>query len=74
MGIFTGSKDDVLNETLTIREGSSATIGIFLELPEYTTTVRDTLTNMTSKSVIMNSTTSKINFYNGNAWEAVTSA
>lgn len=39
-----------------------------------TTTERDALTSPTAGQIIFNSTTSKLNFYNGTAWEAVTSA
>lgn len=41
--------------------------------PSYTTTDRD---NLTPKQglVIFNTTTSKLNFYDGSAWRAVTSA
>jgi hypothetical protein len=42
-------------------------------LPSYTTTERDALTARAGLT-IFNSTTSKLNFYNGSAWEAVTSA
>lgn len=41
--------------------------------PSYTTTERDNLTP-TAGLIIFNSTTSKLNFYNGSAWAAVTSA
>lgn len=40
----------------------------------YTTTQRDALTNLEEGEVIYNSTTKKLNFYNGTSWEAVTSA
>lgn len=42
--------------------------------PKYTTTQRDALVGMTSGMTIFNTTTSKLNFYTGAAWEAVTSA
>jgi hypothetical protein len=41
--------------------------------PQYTTAIRDTL-SPTKGMVIYNTTTNKLNFYNGSAWEAVTSA
>jgi hypothetical protein len=40
----------------------------------YTTTARDALTGVTGGTIIRNTTTSKLNFYTGSAWEAVTSA
>ena len=43
-------------------------------LASFTTTARDLLTSVPAGSVIFNSTTSKLNFYTGSAWEAVTSA
>ena len=42
-------------------------------LASFTTTARDLLTSVPAGSVIFNSTTSKLNFYTGSAWEAVTS-
>lgn len=44
------------------------------QAPSYTTTERDALKNPKAGMVIYNSTTSKINFYNGSAWAAITSA
>ena len=43
-------------------------------LPSMTTTVRNAVSSPAAGSFIFNSTTSKLNFYNGTAWEAVTSA
>ena len=40
----------------------------------HTTTTRDALTVVIAGSIILNTTTSKLNFYTGSAWEAVTSA
>lgn len=42
--------------------------------PRMTTTQRDAISSPPAGLVIYNSTTNKINFYNGSAWEAVTSA
>jgi len=39
----------------------------------HTTTTRDALTGVIAGSIILNTTTSKLNFYTGSAWEAVTS-
>jgi hypothetical protein len=43
-------------------------------LPSMTTVVRDAVSLPAGGSLIFNSTTSKLNFYTGSAWEAVTSA
>lgn len=43
-------------------------------IPSFTTTARDALTSVPAGSVILNTTTGKLNFYTGSAWEAVTSA
>ena len=42
--------------------------------PRMTTTQRDAITSVPAGLMIYNTTTNKINFYNGSAWEAVTSA
>ncbi len=43
-------------------------------IPSFTATARDALTGVPAGSVILNTTSSKLNFYTGSAWEAVTSA
>jgi len=43
-------------------------------LPSMTTAVRDAVSSPAGGSFIFNSTTNKLNFYNGTGWEAVTSA
>jgi len=43
-------------------------------LPSMTTAVRDAYATPAGGSLIFNTSTSKLNFYNGTAWEAVTSA
>jgi hypothetical protein len=53
-------------------EISSTTQG-FLP-PRMTTTQRDAITSVPAGLMIYNTTTNKLNFYNGSAWEAVTSA
>lgn len=45
-----------------------------LSLRAYTTTTRDAIASPTAGLVIMNTTTGKLNFYTGSAWEAITSA
>ena len=42
--------------------------------PSHTTAERDALTGLVAGQTIYNSTTNKLNFYSGSAWEAVTSA
>jgi DNA-binding transcriptional regulator/RsmH inhibitor MraZ len=39
-----------------------------------TSTQRDAISSPTAGLVIYNSTSNKLNFYNGSAWEVVTSA
>jgi hypothetical protein len=45
-----------------------------LILPNETTTQRDAKVSPQKGTIIFNTTTSKINFYDGSAWKAVTSA
>ena len=45
-----------------------------LVLTNMTTTERDALVAVQAGMIIFNTTTSKINFYTGSAWEAVTSS
>lgn len=42
--------------------------------PKYTTTQRDALVGMIAGVTIYNTTTNKLNFYNGSDWAVVTSA
>ena len=42
--------------------------------PTHTTAERDALATLVAGQTVYNSTTNKLNFYNGSAWEAVTSA
>lgn len=42
--------------------------------PRMTTTQRDAITSPPAGLMVYNSSTNKLNFYNGSAWEAVTSA
>jgi hypothetical protein len=53
-------------------EISSTTQG-FLP-PRMTTTQRDAITTPPAGLMVYNTSTNKLNFYNGSAWEAVTSA
>ena len=42
--------------------------------PVVTTSQRDSMSGMTKGAMVFNSSTNKLNVYNGSAWEAVTSA
>lgn len=46
----------------------------FMVLPTVTTTQRDALTNTVAGALVYNSSTNKLNFYTGSAWEVVTSS
>ena len=46
----------------------------YLIVPSMTGTARDALVGVSKGTLIINTTTNKLNFYNGSAWEAVTSA
>lgn len=68
-GLVAGS--DTLNSK-AILEAVSTTKG-FLP-PRLTTTQRDAIASPPAGLTVYNTTTNKLNFYNGSAWEAVTSA
>ncbi len=53
--------------------GLDCTLGGVI-LPSRTSTQRDAIPTPAAGTLIFNSTTSKLNFYTGAAWEAVTSA
>jgi prolyl-tRNA editing enzyme YbaK/EbsC (Cys-tRNA(Pro) deacylase) len=62
----------------TVRAGNSQNMmkieaGLGLVLPLLTTVARDALVGMFAGTIIYNTTTNKLNFYNGAAWEVVTS-
>lgn len=65
LGIVTPAATSILDLT-------STTLG-FLP-PRMTTTQRDAITTPATGLTIYNTTTNKLNFYSGSAWEAVTSA
>ena len=66
MATLQQSKADELNMNMNFRTGQ-------VLLPQFTTVARDALT-ASAGQIIYNTTTNKINIYNGTAWEAVTSA
>mgnify|MGYP001428083772 FL=1 len=53
--------------TLSKVSGNNITLNHSLNLKSYTTTARDSLTSAAG-DMIYNSTTNKIQFYNGSAW------
>ena len=65
MAVFKNSKADLLKPTV---QG-----GVFIP-QAYTTAERDALTNVVAGSIILNTTTNKLNAYLNGAWEAITSA
>ena len=65
LGTTTPSAKAILDLTSTTRG--------FLP-PRMTTAQRDAITSVPAGLMIYNTTTNKLNFYNGSAWEAVTSA
>ena len=63
-----------LSEDRVIKTGDDGRLdGSLLQLEQMTTTARDLITAYTGQ-VIYNSTTNKINLYNGTTWEVVTSS
>ena len=45
-----------------------------LVLPSKTTTQRDAMPNVEAGTIIYNSTTQKVNYWNGSAWAVITSS
>ena len=60
------------DDTLVLGAGGSSVKGV--QLPNLTTTDRNNIVTPAEGTLIYNTTTNKLNFYNGTAWEAVTSA
>lgn len=77
MTAFKESKDDVLNETLNVRQGKvyweNEALGRF-KFPFYSSAERDAMTDVEEGLTIYNVTSNKLQFYNGTAWETITSA
>jgi len=59
-----------INGVPVLSLGANGTIGY----PSYTTTQRNALTDLAAGQTILNSTTNKLNFYDGSGWVVVTSA
>ncbi len=64
------------NAAATSPQASDQPILVQSSIPQYTTAQRDALTDAQAESIrlIYNTTTNKLNVYNGTAWEVVTSA
>lgn len=71
------------NGSVTIGSGAAANNSAIFELssttkgflpPRMTTTQRNAITSVPAGLMIYNTSTNKLNFYNGTAWEAVTSS
>ena len=80
-----GSRHFYMDTTgaVSIGSGSTPSTKAILDLtsttkgflpPRMTTTQRDAITSVPAGLMVYNTTTNKLNFYNGSAWEAVTSA
>jgi hypothetical protein len=75
-GLFSASTGAVVGAasltSCALLEVVSTTKGFLL--PKHTTTQRDAVASPVAGLAVYNTTTNKLNFYNGSAWEAVTSA
>ena len=61
-------------DNIETRSGNNVSMDNALKLKSYTTSQRDALSSPQAGWTILNSTTGKLNFYTGSAWEAVTSS
>lgn len=69
-----GLKETVLGSVIEIdTTNNTVTINDIIILGKHTTAQRDAL-NPVMAQVIYNTTTNKLNFYNGTSWQSVTSA
>ena len=57
--------------TISKASGNNVAMDCSLNLKSYTTTQRDALSSPQAGWTVFNSTTNKINQYNGSAWEEV---
>ena len=75
-GLFSASAGAVVGAasltSCALLEVVSTTKGFLF--PKHTTTQRDAVASPVAGLAVYNTTTNKLNFYNGSAWEAVTSA
>lgn len=67
-----GSTYGTVGNASSMLDVQSTTKGILI--PRMTTTQRDAISTPATMLIIANTTTNKLNFYNGSAWEVVTSA
>ena len=70
---LTAQEHDYGNESTIGVNGKNAFTDVPFKYASYTTTERDAL-SVDAGTMIFNSTTAKLNFYTGSAWEAITSA
>ena len=62
-----------VNEIRPRTTGASVDFTVPVGLKSYTTTERDALSSLSAGEVIYNSTTSKLEVYNGSSWDAMAS-
>ena len=62
-----------VNEIRPRTTGDSVDFTVPVGLKAYTTTARDALSSLTAGEVIYNSTTSKLEVYNGSSWDSMSS-
>jgi len=60
-----------VNEIRPRTTGASVDFTVPVGVKNYTTTERDALTSLSAGELIYNSTTSKLEVYNGSSWDAV---
>jgi hypothetical protein len=65
MTYFKGSKSDVRNSNLDQNVGNQEG---YVNLAQYTSVEIGNLENMQAGSLVYNTTTNKVNFYNGSIW------
>jgi len=63
-----------VNEIRPRTTGASVDFTVPVGLKAYTTTDRDALSSLTAGEVIWNTTTSKIEVYNGSSWDSVSTS
>jgi hypothetical protein len=63
-----------VNEIRPRTTGASVDFTVPVGLKNYTTTERDALSSLSTGEVIWNTTTSKIEVYNGSSWDSVSTA
>jgi len=62
------AKPNVLQAPLELEDGA----GMFFKLPSLSTTERDAITKLNAGVCIFNSTTSRVEIYNGSTWQPPT--